>query len=468
MKKSVYSVALCALVLCSCTKESFRKDVDSNNDSINDSECIVFTASAEQTKVSMDSQRNVSFAANDEISIFAEGDPTNYHYKTTSGGAIATFAPVDASAPSASKYYALYPYQSGATISEGVINGVTINSGTEGTGTGKFNSRKCVVVAVSSTTDLHFKHVMSLLKVTVPAEVTDLKQIYAFNRTDNNQDKAMTGTVNITPSEAGSPSYTVASASNQSAMSGPNGSSYPIPAGVYYIPVLPGNATKGIDLKLVFQDGFEGRMFNGNALDMEPGHVYNLGTIVKTREFKYNTFENGNLNGEYTGNTGAMSVVENPYASGNGSNYVLREDMSSTNGANSGYFQTNISALKFPSGVRSFYKTIKMKVYLGNNAYYPRIRFNKSDKSGEEQRPARINGHAISVQSDWDNNVEKDAWNIIEWDASQFNSRTDLGALSSFQVRPFVDWEGAAIAIGENSDHIVYFDDISFVLISSF
>lgn len=472
MKKTVIILAIVAAAL-SCAKESSVKEAAEKTKNVNLVE-MTFTV-APETKAVLQNDRSVVFAPGDKISIFANG--TNYEFSTAEGGATATFT---GTGEEATTYYALYPYNADATIDAGTIQNVSIGSGSAGTGTGTFNSQRAVAVAISNSTSLTFKQVTALLKLTVPAEVTDLKEIVVFNKDNGDANKAgaITGTFNVTPVDGdAAPTYEVTTPKFQTGFVGPSGSENPVPAGDYYIPVLPAQLTakKGLELKLAFfnnidgASGKDGRAFNGTGLKLERGKVYNLGVVKKTAEFVYDNFESGTISSDdYTGNTGALAVIENPVkTAANGSNYVMKNDMSESSGSTSGYIQvktaSNNGYTKFPSSVRGNYNKIRIKMYLGTNAYYPRARRG----SDTAVRPALLNGVAILDQASWEAAVKTDDWNILEWNISQLVSGwTSLTNMQTIEFRPFVNWDGSNTSGFDETtnNRLIYIDDITFVL----
>lgn len=460
MKKFIFTFASAALVLAACSKEA-QMPQDENNtlDGKNLIE-MSFTASVSETKAYLNEDLSVSFRAGDEISVFANG--VNYKFTTEEGGKNAVFT---GTAETADTYYAVYPYSDAATIDGGTVKGLSIGTGSDGTGIGTFNSKKAFSVAATSGTSFHFKNVCALLKVTVPAGI-DLSEVVVFERS-NVSTAAISGTFDVAISEDSAPAVTVTSAKYQVGMTGPSGSSVAMEEGSYFIPILPCALTKGLDLKLTFKSNISGtssnvgRAFNGSALTIQSGKVYDLGTVKKTDEFVYSSFENNSV-GEYTGNTNALSVVANPVPSSsvNSSAYCLKDDVSTNSGSTSGYVQANINSVKFPSSPRDKFTRIRMKVYLGTNKYYPIFLFNKS---GSGTKPAKVNGVAVADQDAFDAAIRTDDWNVLEWTASQFG-KSNLKELSSFQVKPCVNYSGSNMVMGEGSDHIVYFDDIAFCL----
>lgn len=470
MKKSLIILAVLATAL-SCAKEASVKEGAEKTGNANLNE-MSFTVSFDaDTKAVLNGDRSVSFAANDKIAIFANGN--KYEFTTTEGGASATFS---GTGEAADTYYAIYPYSEGVGFSAGTITGATISQSSAGTGTGTFNSQKAVAVAISNSTTLVFKQVTALLKLTVPAEVDDLSEVVIFNRDNSgsNTAGALAGTFSVTPVLDDDPVIEVTEAKFQAGFVGPDGSENPVPEGDYYIPVLPAQLTakKGIDLKLTYLDSFVGRAFNGNGIKLQRGKVYALGTVKKTNEYVFDSYESGAAisSDDYTGNTGALVVIENPVkTASNSSNYVLKNDMSGSSSNTSGYIQIKTGSTngytKFPSGVRSNFDKIRVKMYLGTNAYYPHARRG----SNTAHLPAKLNGVTIDEEdlSTWTSAVKTNDWNILEWTAAQIDSGwSNFSNLATVEIRPFVNWDGSNTSGFEETtnNRLIYVDDITFVL----
>jgi len=477
MKKLAISILAVAALMCSCTKQAVdnnRSDEVSGNANMVE---LTFKASfnEDETKAFLaDDGHSVHFKANDEIAVFAGG--TLYKFTAQTTGEVVEFTgsvTLEDLATAEGTYYAIYPYSaaSGASVSAGVISGVTLAQSTVGVGTGTFNSKNAIAVAVTNTSVLEFKQLTALLKVTIPASVTDLKEIIVFNRDNGSSNKAgaIAGTFNVTPVLGGEPTIEVTSPLFQAGMVGPSGSSNPVPAGTYYIPVLPAQLTvkRGLDLKLTFLDNFVGRAFNGNGIKLNRAKIYNLGTLTKTDEFIYNDFEKNDMT-DITGNTGALSIVANPFkTSVNSSDHVLKNDMSGSTGSTSGYVQiitgNDYGFIRFPSSVRSNYDKVRMKIYIGTNKYYPRIR-----RGSNPLAAPKLNGVYITSQADWDANVKTDDWNEFEFKVSDIESTwSHFGSLGTLELRSFIQWSGNNYGEGfdaTDNNRCIYIDDITFVL----
>ncbi|MBO4446626.1 MAG: hypothetical protein J5764_00700 [Bacteroidales bacterium] len=464
--KKIFTILVMTAAVLSCSKEV---SVDKTTAGLNTIP-MSFTVSCQDSKVFMNEDGlSLSFAPGDRISVFADG--TNYEFTTEEGGSTAVFS---GEAAEAEIYYALYPYSEAATVENGTIKNITVSKSSAGAGTGSFNSQRAVLVAASTSNSLEFKHVMAFLKITVPEEITDLKEIVIFNRDSgsSNTAGALAGTFNVTPSLDGAPEISVTAPEFQTGFVGPDGSENPVPAGVYYIPVLPAQLTikKGIDLKITFHDEFVGRAFDGHERKLERANVYSLGTLKKTDEFVFDGFESGAdiSSDDYTGNTGALKVVANPVQTDvNPSNFVLKNDMSGSTNPTSGYIQVKTAStngyIKFPSSVRANYNKIRVKMYLGTNAYYPRARRG----SNPAAHPALLNGVAVTDQASWEANVKTDDWNIMEWNISQIDGGwTNMTNMQTVEFRPFVNWDGNNMdGFDETTNNrLIYIDDITFIL----
>lgn len=462
MKKILFFVFASASLLAACTKEFNNEGREAEP-----RETVTLTFNAVFTKTTLNDDRSVSFAAGEKIVVFANGN--KYEFTTTEGGTNAVFsgevAPADASAAT---FYALSGSSSclsGATITDGTIGNVFIPKSSDSVNSGKYSATKAVAVAVTTGSSLEFKQVCALFKFTVPNDVTDLKEVVVFNRAAAAAG-SLSGTVSITPNAGAAPTVEVTEAEGNPHQTG---ASYPgsavFPAGTYYIPVLPATLTLGMDLKNTFTGSVVKRVIVNAKMTLESGQVYDLGTIRKANRFMCNTFENQNLDGEYTGNTGALSIVANPLPSStvNSSSYVLIDDMH-TGGSTSGYWQTKSEGpfgTKFNSSCRSSFTTVRMKMYWSADHYYPRFLYNKS--TSMSSLPARVNGNPITDQQSFDDAYRTDDWNILEWDSTQFSSKTSLSDLSSFQVKMFLNWAGNNTTRDDvDHHHIAYIDDIEF------
>ena len=469
MKKLIISSFAFIAILSSCTKEMIEDSKDNKSGNM-----VTVTLNATVTKTTLNDDRSVSFTAGEKIAVFVNGN--KYMFTTEAGGSSAVFTgEVDADdvTAAAGTYYAI----SGSTtcldcvtIDGGVFKNVVLPKSSDWVKTRNYSDTKLVAVAVSSGSSLLFKQVCALLKFTVPADVTDLNEVVVFNRETDNLTRCLSGTCSITPNAGSAPTVEVTVSEGNPHQSGAtytgnkSESKTYFPEGTYYIPVLPATLSR-IDIKNTFSGGDIKRVLLNVNTTLVSGQVYNLGTIRKANKFMCSTFDNNNLNGDYTGNTGAIKIVSNPLPSStvNNSPYVLADDMQ-TAGTTSGYWQTGSNfATKFTSSCRGSFTTVKMKMFWGSDKYYPRFLYNKG---GTAMLPARVNGVDIEPNdvTSFDGAYKEGDWNILEWDCSQFSSKTSFSDLSSFQVKMFLDWGGSnTTRDGVNYHHIAYIDEIEFL-----
>lgn len=475
MKQLSLTVIAIVALFCSCTKEAVQKDVTNDSHSNNLVE-VTFTASIPETKAILNADRSVEFSANDEIAVFANGN--KYKFTTTSGGANASFTgQMDEVDASSDTFYALFPYSDDAVwnTTDGKISNVTLAKYSAAT-PGSFHAKQAVFVAKSTNLTLSFKSAVALLKVTVPDNVPDLKEIAIFNR-QTALTGAITGVFDVTPADGtGTPVVEVTAKHGDPHTAGLNvaGEQSYINPGVYYIPVLPSLLPYGLEIKLTFASApVTARAANGTTdMLLEAGKVYNLGAINKYNGFIYQGFESSNLPvgtklTDWTGND--VFVRENLHVTSiNGSSKVMAMDMTnrSETSATSGYLDHTISLIKFPASdnnrtFRKFFNSFSVKVYFGQDKYYPHMLWNKS---GTATLPKYVNGNEITDKTSFDNAMVPDEWNTLEWTYGQFSGKSSFYGFDSVKIRFFVDWDNNTLKREDGYNLLAYIDDFAFNL----
>ena len=168
MKKYIFMAVAGMLALSSCSND----DNDMTQEK-NAPRQMTFTAGfgddGAQTRATL-SGKSVSFDANDQISILSANN-TNTAFTTTEGGASATFtgeAVVD------SKFYAVYPYTDGLTLSGDVITGVVIPTSqwnsewnSDEAAYSGWDPKAPVAYATTTNGNLQFHNACAILKVTI-------------------------------------------------------------------------------------------------------------------------------------------------------------------------------------------------------------------------------------------------------------------------------------------------------------
>ena len=244
MKKNLIFGFSAMLLLSACSSD-MKEVVDNVPVNQPTLQYMEFTASAgTDTRTQLTSDNNVVWLAGDEISIF---DGTgNRKFTTKEGGASAVFG---GNAASATDYYALYPYQEGATLSGNVIKGVTLPS-EQTAKAGSFDAAYNLSVAkASSDLQLAFKNVGSLVKFAVSND--QAANVRKVKLTSHDATAVLTATVDITlgslptatPTSGQLPSVTLI------ADNGLEAGQY------YYFAVLPSVLNSGFSLTFFDDEG---------------------------------------------------------------------------------------------------------------------------------------------------------------------------------------------------------------------
>ena len=256
--------------LAGCAKENIIPDGPSDGEMVK----VTFSATQEgaQTRTSVGADgKAVNWSEPDAISVFDGTSNTKYTLTSGAGETSATFDS-DAEIQKADSYIALYPYQSGVSMSDGTLSNVTLKS--EQTAVvGSFDPGAALMLAQteSGSLSLAFKNVVGYVKVT---PMFDCKKI-TFVR--NGESGILAGKLSLkmngdTPSIAGimdgSPSVSI---------------SGDIKSGsAYYIAVLPVTLSSGF--RLVFTDaaGKEKYRESSKDPDINKSKVVNLGAISES------------------------------------------------------------------------------------------------------------------------------------------------------------------------------------------
>ena len=191
MKKNLFFSLGVMLLLSACSND-MKDAVDNVPVPQSGLQYMEFTASAgTDTRTELTSDNKVVWQDGDEISIF---DGTgNRKFTTKDGGASAVFG---GNAASADNYYALYPYQEGATLEGNVIKNVTLPS-EQTAKAGSFDVPYNLSVAkASSDLQLAFKNVGSLVKFAVSND--QAANVRKVKLTSYDNTAVLTGTVDIT------------------------------------------------------------------------------------------------------------------------------------------------------------------------------------------------------------------------------------------------------------------------------
>ena len=237
MKKIISAASVVAMMAVSCMKENVNNVGAVPQDG-------VFTAafndnvSTKAVLVPGEKSASVEWVAGDKVSIFA--GQTNCLYTAQTSGAETTLKS-EGTAATADTYYALYPYDSEATVAEGVI---TTTLPAEQTGVkGSFTTH--LAVASTTGTSLSFSNVCGLVKVNVASDnVTKIE----FK---GNSGEAVAGSVSVPVSAE--PAWTSVTAATSVIMVPAAGATFE--QGDYYFAILPQTFAAGFTVTSYKNDG---------------------------------------------------------------------------------------------------------------------------------------------------------------------------------------------------------------------
>ncbi|MBE6289300.1 MAG: hypothetical protein E7100_03580 [Bacteroidaceae bacterium] len=283
MKKNI-AYSLCAMLLLSACSNDMKDVVDNASVPQSGLQYMEFTASTGTgTRTQLTSDNKVVWQAGDEISIF---DGTgNRKFTTKEGGASAVFG---GNAASADNYYALYPYQEGATLEGNVIKNVTLPS-EQTAKAGSFDAAFNLSVA-SATSDLQlvFDNVGSLVKFAVSNE--QAANVRKVKLTSNDDTAVLTGSVDITLGDQ--PTVTPVSGQQASAtLIADNG----LEAGkYYYFAVLPSELSTGFSLTFYDNEGKTWQKDYTKEANITPSSILKL-SAIEIGSFTNSLLTNANL-----------------------------------------------------------------------------------------------------------------------------------------------------------------------------
>ena len=282
--KKIIAFGFSTMLMLSACSNDMKEVVDNVPVNQPTLQYMEFTASAgTDTRTQLTSDNKVVWQSGDAISIF---DGTgNRKFTTKDSGASAIFG---GNAASATDYYALYPYQEGATLSGNVIKGVTLPS-EQTAKAGSFDAAYNLSVAkASSDLQLAFKNVGSLVKFAVSND--QASKVRKVKLTSHDNTAVLTGTVDITlgslpeatPTSGQLPSATLI------ADNGLEADQY------YYFAVLPSALSTGFSLTFYDEEGKTWQMDYTAEANMARSNILKLAAI-EVGAFTNSLLTNANL-----------------------------------------------------------------------------------------------------------------------------------------------------------------------------
>ncbi len=195
------------------------------------------------------------------------------------------------------------------------------------------------------------------------------------------------------------------------------------------------------------------------TVDVTDKHAGYMFENFETRDALPGHFINGN-----PGIEGA-TVKENPYKTDvNPSNKVLRDLLLNESGT-SGYFDMGFGHLTN----RAKYRAVRVKIYLGQNLYYPRLKI-ASLAGAPNKLPSSINGKPFNgnnaSEADWKALVKTDDWNVFVYDLIDCGfGAANFEHITSVQFRPLSTFTGQNCSGRDEvtNNRTVYYDDIEFL-----
>lgn len=276
MKKSIKTLLLAVAVsgaLFSCTSEEDIPSVGAVKHmqftaTSSDGAVVKSGASNGRMKTQLMNDNSVIFQSNDGISVF-DGSANN-HFTTTGSGYTVTF---EGDAATVNNYTALYPYQSGATLSGTTLTAVLPVEQKAQTSATSYDPAAALSVATTTKEDMNllFKNATAMVKVTT---TEPLSKIVLYG---NNKEK-LSGKVTIAVSETPTSVATVDSVVLVPA----SGTSFP--AGTYYMNVATGGSTettlsKGMKLVCYAPDGYVFSRNISTAVTLKRSRIMNIGKL---------------------------------------------------------------------------------------------------------------------------------------------------------------------------------------------
>jgi len=240
--KTMLAFVAGALALSACSNEEL---IDSNNGG---AKLVTLTAyqESDDTKAAIDAtdSKKIDWTKNDKINYFGGATGESMTLKTGAGTTEGTF---EGSVTTGASDCVLYPYQSTATNNAGVITAEVPM--TQYAVANSFDPAAALMVGVVNGSTVQFKNVMSYVKVTIPSDMTNCKQVSIKAK---DAWTTVAGKVNIAAS-TGEWAETTAKEGQAFVRLVPSGSATKLTAGAtYYIAILPQDMATGFEL--IFND----------------------------------------------------------------------------------------------------------------------------------------------------------------------------------------------------------------------
>ena len=277
MKKYTILLATIILAFAACNKETLAPEMPESPDAPHGAVPFTFHATVGEltrTEISenADGSAAVLWKATDKVSVF-DAAGNNCEFSVSGAGSTATLS--GELVPSSSgKYYAVYPYASSSTLSGTTVT-AEIPSVQKVSGPG-FADGAVVSAAVVSEEAATFCNLASLVRFTVPEDVTTLRSVTLASTAP------LSGAL-VMDFAGGSPAVTsVPDHATTVTVEMEDGSA--LPSGNYYAAVLPGSHK--LTVTLTDLDGMTAERAMDEAREFASSHIRGIGSV------KADTFDN--------------------------------------------------------------------------------------------------------------------------------------------------------------------------------
>ena len=291
LMKRILLFAYAALLFAGCAKENLTPTENPDNSQKGDI-TLSFSASqtgfgtkaviGETTGEGTSKSTAINWQSTDKISIF-DGDYKNCPFSTKDFSAESPSCTFEGTVTAvANDYIAVYPYTEGATISDGVISGISLPA-TQTAVENSFDPSAALMVAktVSGERELAFKNLVGYVKVTTDFDCKKIELCAASG-------EALAGVGTITFTE-GTPSFALGKCAESTITLLPEVKGATFAAGTYYIAVPATTLAEGWSIRLTDTDDIVSTKKGSKDITFKQSTILNLGTISKI-EPRYLTF----------------------------------------------------------------------------------------------------------------------------------------------------------------------------------
>lgn len=289
--KKILLFASAALLFAGCAKENITPTENPDNNSQKGDITLSFSASQTgfgtkavigETTTDTEGVRStaINWQSTDQISVF-DGANENRQFSTKDFSADAPSCTFEGNVTKpAIDYIAVYPYTESATISDGVISGISLPA-TQTAVAGSFDPKAALMAAktVSGGRELAFKNLVGYVKVTTDFDCKKIELCAASG-------EALAGAGTITSD--GTPSFTLDEGSESTITLLPAGEGT-LAAGTYYIAVSATTLAAGWNIRLTDTDDIVSTKKGSKDITFKQSTVLNIGTVSKI-EPRYLTF----------------------------------------------------------------------------------------------------------------------------------------------------------------------------------